>query len=54
MDIAGLTLLLTTMGLVRLTSSGLVMSPRQRFPYGGTDRSRNVVIRAGERASGIV
>jgi hypothetical protein len=53
-DSASLTLLLTTVTLVRLRSSGLMMSPAQRFLSGGTDRSRNVVIRAGERASDVV
>jgi hypothetical protein len=42
------------MVLAPLASSGWHASTGLSFLYGGADRSRNVVIRAGERGSGVV
>ena len=54
MDRTSLALALTTAVLVPFVSSGLRVSPGLALVYGGMDRSRNVVIRTGERGSGVV
>jgi hypothetical protein len=51
---ASLALVLTTMTLASLASSRSWVSTGLSFLYGGVDRSRNLVIRAGERGSGVI
>ena len=46
--------MLTTMTLASFASSRSLVSTGLSFLYGGVDRNRNVVIRTGERGSGVI
>ena len=51
---ASLALVLTTMTLASFASTRSLVSTGLSLLYGGVDRSRNVVIRAGERGSRVI